>query len=303
MIYNTIMVQLDIDGSSTERMLFAWDLAQRFEADLVAFVAAEARIVVPGDDSGLLAEPDMQISSIRLSDKTTRLRPSHVVLKPAADAMRCQIEDIEVRLKALKERFGSVTRDSARASWRGFVGNPTRLLATHARAADLIVVGPLATGLPADHLRTVDVGTLVLSTGRPLLLASNSLELVKSDNVLVAWKDTREARRAVVDAMPFLADAHDVLVITVDDSDSKAARESAADVVRFLTKHGVKARSDVVGIGGADSGEALAQAAREISADLIVAGGYGHSRYREWAFGGVTRSLLRDNSINRLISN
>ena len=275
MIYKTIMVQLDVDGASTERILFAWNLAQHFEADLIAFAAAEARIVVPGDDSGVLA----------------------------ADALRRQIDDIEDRLNALEGEFESLTQNRGRASWRGLVGNPTRLLATHARAADLIVVGPTAMGVPADHLRTIDVATLVLSAGRPLLLASNNLELARPSNILVAWKDSREARRAVVDAMPFLTKARDVLVITLDDNDNKAAQESAADIMRFLMKHGVKARSDVIGIGGADSGEALAQAAREIRADLIVAGGYGHSRLREWAFGGVTRSLLRDNSINRLISN
>lgn len=269
------MVQLDIDKSSISRVTFAWDLAQRFEADLIGFVAAEARIIVPAGDSGIVA----------------------------ADAMRHQIEEIEGRLEALKQEFESLTQNSGRASWRGFVGNPTRMLAMHARAADLVVAGSPRMGLAADHLRAVDVGSLVISTGRPLLLAADNLAPLRADNVLVAWKDAREARRAVVDAMPLLNRAREVLVVTLEDDDAKSARESVADVVRFLVTHGVKARSDVIGIGGADNSEALAQVAREIDADLIVAGAYGRSRLREWVFGGVTRPLLRDNTVNRLISN
>ena len=275
MIYKTIMVQLDVDGSSTARMSFAWELAQRFKADLIAFAAAEARMVVPAGDSGIVA----------------------------ADVMRRQIEEIEDRLTVLKEECGSVTQDSNRASWRGFVGNPTRLLAEHARATDLVVVGTPGTDLAVDHLRPIDVGMLVLSAGRPVLLASESLAPVRTDTILVAWKETREARRAVVDAMPFLVDARDVLVATLEVDDSKAAHAGVADVVRFLMKHGVKARSEVVGVGRSDGGEALAEIARGIGADLIISGGYGHSRLREWAFGGVTRSLLRNGAINRLISN
>lgn len=103
--------------------------------------------------------------------------------------------------------------------------------------------------------------------------------------------------------MPFLVGAHEVTVITIAEGDQKAARESAADVARFLTKHGVKASSDVLGIGGADREEALVEIAREMGSDLVVAGGYGHSRLREWAFSGVTRSLLGDGSMHRLISN
>ena len=121
--------------------------------------------------------------------------------------------------------------------------------------------------------------------------------------MLVAWKDTREARRAVVDAMPFLVAAREVVVATIEEADQKGARESAADVVRFLMKHGVKARSEVIDVGRAYAPEALVEMARAAKADLIVSGGYGHSRLREWAFGGVTRSLLRETGIHRLMSN
>ena len=90
---------------------------------------------------------------------------------------------------------------------------------------------------------------------------------------------------------------------TIDEGERAIARDSAADVVGFLTRHGVKARSEVLDVERADTAEALLQASVEIGADLTISGGYGHSRLREWAFGGVTRKLLGDASTNRLMSN
>lgn len=275
MIFNTIMVQLDIDGPAAPRLAFARDLATRFEADLIAFAAAEAQIYVPGEQGGMVA----------------------------AELLHRRTEEIEARLEALKEEFMSATGDSEHASWRRYVGNPAHLLAIHARAADLLVTGAPAPGLAKDPHRAVDAGTLILSAGRPILFAADSLAPLQAGKVLVAWKDTREARRAVADAMPFLTSAREVMVATILEDDEKAARESAADVVRFLMRHGAKARSDAQDAGSAAATEALTKMARDFGADLIVAGGYGHSRIREWAFGGMTRSLLADGSFHRLFSN
>lgn len=274
MIFNTIMVQLDVDFPASPRLKFALDLASRFEADLIAFAAAEAHVFVPSDEGGVVA----------------------------TEIMQQRAEEIEDRLKALKEEFLSIAGDSEKVSWRGDVGNPTQLLATHARAADLIVSGSPAPGVGRNHHRTIDAGTLVLSAGRPVLFAADSLAL-DAKSALVAWKDTREARRATVDAMPFLTNAREVVVVTIAEGDLKFAQRSAADVVRFLMKHGVKARAEVLEAGHANPAEALEEIAREVGADLIVAGAYGHSRLREWAFGGVTRSLLGRGTLNRLLSN
>ena len=275
MIYSTILVQLDVDGSSEGRIEFAWELARRFEADLVGFAACGVRPVVSAADGAVV---------------------DGVVL-------RYQIEEIENRLKMMKGEFEEKTGDSNRAHWKGFVGNPTQLLAQHVRAADLVVIGCTENGVAGDYYRTVDIGTLILSAGRPILLASEDLTPAKGDNIVVAWKDTREARRAVVDALPFLVRARDVLLVTLEQDDQPQARNSVADVVRFLARHGARARSDVVAVGSGQEGEALGQIAHGIGADMVVAGGFGHSRLHEWAFGGVTRSLLRDGSLNRLFSN
>ncbi|MER8433311.1 universal stress protein [Mesorhizobium caraganae] len=255
MTFNTIMVQLDVDSPAAPRTTYALELARRFEATLIGFAAADSYVFVPGDDGGVTA----------------------------AEIMRQRRTDIEDRLKILKQEFLSVVAGHD-ASWREEIGDPTRLLATHARAADLIVTGAPAQGVPSDRHRMVDVGTLVLSAGRPVLLAADKVATLKSENVLVAWKDTREARRAVTDAMPFLNGAQHVLVATIEEQNLRSARESVGDVLRFLMRHGVKARSEVLDVGQADACEAVSEVARAMGADLVVAGGYGHSRIHEWAF-------------------
>lgn len=275
MTYNTIMVHLDVDAAATPRLTFAMDLARRFEARLIGFAAADAHVFVPGGEGAIAA----------------------------ADVIRRQTEEIEQRLKALKEEFLSVAGDGERVSWRAAIGNPTQLMAAHARAADLLVTGAAETGAVNDDRRTVDPGALILSAGRPVLFAADSLAPVRAQTVLIAWKDAREARRAVADSLPFLGGAREAIVATVAGDDPNEARESAADVVRHLMRHGVKARSKVCEAGDASPDAVLREIAGETEADLVVAGGYGHSRLREWIFGGMTRSLLGDGSLNRLFSN
>jgi nucleotide-binding universal stress UspA family protein len=273
MNFKTVMVQLDIDFRAAPRLTFAWEVARRFEADLIAFCAAEPRLLLPGDVDGTGSE----------------------------DGVERQVAAIEGLLDVRKSEVDDLARDSGRVSWRGMVGDPTRLLALHARAADLLVLGVNNSGM--GRLRTVDPGELILSAGRPVLFTNRDYRPMTAENVLIAWKDTREARRAIVDAMPLLVRARQVLVSAVEEDDRAAARDSTTDVVRFLRKHGVKARSDVLDVGHADVTEVLLEMAVEIGADLTVSGGYGHSRLREWAFGGVTRALLKDSSLNRLIAN
>ncbi|QOF71312.1 universal stress protein [Aminobacter sp. SR38] len=273
MSYNTILLQLDIDRPVRSRVAYAKAAALMFDADLIGFCAAEPRYVMPTGDSDLAI----------------------------AEAMQRQVDEIEDRLAKVRQEFFQLAGDDKRVSWRGEIGNPNQLLALHSRAADLIVAGsgPLSA---VDSNRTVDHGTLLLSAGRPVLLAPADFKPVSAEAVLIAWKDTREARRAVADAMPFLTAASRVRVVALGSVDG-TARQGIDDVVSFLARHGVRATAEAIDVGGADEAEALLQIADEYGADLLVSGAYGHSRIREWAFGGVTRALLRSPAINRLMSN
>lgn len=126
MIYNTIMVQLDIDAAATPRLAFACGLAQRFKADLIAFCAADPYRSVPGDVNG-----------------------------STFDELQQQCIEIEERLDVLKSEFAGLV-DSSRGSWLGMIGDPTKLLAYHSRAADLLVAS--ANNGIASGLRTVSPG-------------------------------------------------------------------------------------------------------------------------------------------------
>jgi len=272
---DTMLVHLDIDCSPEPIIDFALDLADKLEMDVIGFSAAEARLIIPGDVDG----------------------------SASIEAMKLETEEIEARLKVLENAFDRATQGLRYASWRSEVAGPTQAVLTQARAAGLVVTRtPSADYLP-DLQRSVNQGSLVLAAGRPVLFATGGLSHLYGKNVVLAWKDTRESRRAVVDAMPFLRRADNVIVATIDEGNLPDAKGSAADVANYLVKLGVRARAEVIEIGSHHAADALVEAARAFDADLLVSGGYGHSRIREWVFGGVTRSLLDNSSINRLMSN
>ena len=275
MIYNTIMVHFDAHGASEPRLTFAAELARRFEASLIGFSAADVRPILPAAEGVMIDGEVLQQMS----------------------------EELQRGFDRLQEDFESRMAGGESATWRSFFQRTTESLVTNARAADLIVTAKPDPAIAGDVYQAVDLGQLVLAAGRPVLVMSDKGEPLSGKRILIAWKDTREARRAVADAMPFLVHADDVLVATMEDQERAVARTSVADVVKYLMRHGVKARSEVAGHERANDIDTLVGMAENIGADLIVAGAYGHSRLREWAFGGVTRSLLRDGRLNRLLSN
>jgi nucleotide-binding universal stress UspA family protein len=118
-------------------------------------------------------------------------------------------------------------------------------------------------------------------------------EWLKLDRILVAWKDTREARRAILDALPLLQKAVEVNVVEIieDGSTPAAVKTRVDDVVTWLGGHNIKARGSAPA-AVEDASAQIETIASTIQADLIVAGAYGHTRFSEWAFGGVTRDLL-----------
>jgi nucleotide-binding universal stress UspA family protein len=144
---------------------------------------------------------------------------------------------------------------------------------------------------------------VVMTAGRPVLLVPQGASRLRGSAVVVAWKDTREARRAIADAMPFLKAAEDVIVQAVCEDDAvEAAVFQTDDVVTNLKRHGVRARSNVTTAPTTSVALELCKVADAAMADLIVAGAYGHSRLREWAFGGVTDSFLHRPSCFVLLS-
>jgi nucleotide-binding universal stress UspA family protein len=138
----------------------------------------------------------------------------------------------------------------------------------------------------------VDAGDLVMRAGRPVLLVPPTAATLSLDRILVGWKDTREARRAIADALPLLAAAGQVTVVEIAaEGELPAARTRLGEVAAWLERHGVGVRV-IAAPGIGEDAPRLRALATQHRADVIVGGAYGHSRMREWVLGGVTREVL-----------
>jgi nucleotide-binding universal stress UspA family protein len=180
-----------------------------------------------------------------------------------------------------------------RSEWRQVEDRPAPAMARVARGADVIVAGgcPLAA---VDGYRAADPAELALLSGRPVLVTPPQGGALKARSVVIAWKETRESRRAIADALPLLVQADKVLVVEIcDEAEGVGDAEfHASEVAEGLKRHGVAASGKAVRASDDKVVSVLNAEAKAIGADLIVAGCYGHSRMNEWFFGGVTRDLL-----------
>ena len=144
-----------------------------------------------------------------------------------------------------------------------------------------------------DVYRAFDPGTVILNAGRPVLVVPDAAAGTSGERVLVAWKDTREARHAVQSALPYLKVAKHVSLVEIAEGVLElAARSELDDVEKYLLRHGVKVSGKSVLTPEGLPADQLMNIARGDGMDLIVAGAYGHSRRREWVLGGVTGDLL-----------
>jgi len=167
---------------------------------------------------------------------------------------------------------------------------------SHGKSADLIIVSATdpaeVSGVELDCIERVLVGA-----GRPLLVLPRSNEhILDLDQVVVGWNGGKEAARAVFDAIPLLQSAKSVHVVCVDPRNEERVtpEEPGRRIVATLQRHKIKSEAKTMEGGGESAGKALLKHAQEINAGLIVMGAYGHSRLREFVFGGATRHVLDD---------
>lgn len=176
-----------------------------------------------------------------------------------------------------------------------------KTLAAEARTADLFV-GTRPYGDPTGQER-VEEAVLFRSGRGCLFVPPGGTPPSAYDTVFVAWKNTREAARAVSEAMPFLRRASQVIVGIVEEegASEQFGVEPGVDIGRYLSRHGVAAEIRPIA-GWVYAGEALLNEVQRTGAQLAVMGGYGHSRFREWVLGGATRHLLTHASIPVLMA-
>lgn len=195
----------------------------------------------------------------------------------------------------------TLRREAVPGEWRQIEGNVGAVLEQHARYADLTIFAR-----SGDDSFEPDMAEAVLfGSGRPvLILPPAPTKPFSADHVLIGWNGEREAARAVADALPFLCHAQSVQVLTVateaDETDSRQL--DAEDLSRHLARHGVNVSAKTVTARGAAPEDLLLNAASDEGADLLVIGGYGHGRFREFVLGGVTRSLMRHATLPVMLS-
>jgi nucleotide-binding universal stress UspA family protein len=199
-------------------------------------------------------------------------------------------ERISADLPQAEARFRALTAGRSCALWIAENDYPDKMLALHARGADLIVAGRPPRGVGSTF--AAKPADLVMEAGAPVLLAADCEAPFVGEHVLVAWKDARESRRALYDALPFLMQAKSVTVAMVTGQAEGDPERARRELTRRLLRHGVEPAFMTVPKGRGSVTEALEICAADRGADLIVAGAYGHSRVREWMLGGVTEDFV-----------
>ena len=265
MTCKTLMAHLDVGQDNSAVLRVAADLGTRLAARVVGVAACQPMQFAAADGYG------------------------------GGDAMAACQDELHAELRAAEAEFRAALSASGLAvEWRSSYTTEalTHYLAGEARCADLIVTSALATD-PFDSTRHTSIGDLVMRAGRPLLMVPRAGAPLAFDRVLVAWKDTREARRAVADAVPLLRLAGHVSVLELAEPDELAeALGRVQDVAQWLGRLGITATPQTIVAQGEPAAQ-LGAILHERQTDLAVAGAYGHNRLREWAFGGMTRALLK----------
>ncbi|CAO4168070.1 universal stress protein [Methylorubrum aminovorans] len=260
MAYANILVSVDLGGAASDRVRLAAGLAQRFEATLTGATACK----VPA--------PDYVRDIGEIDDEEPHFE-----------------EKARAALAQARDLFERSVDAPLRRDWREALAGPITHLVEQARAADLIVVGRHGPEDAAPGALGVSPGPVLMEAARPVLVVPPRAEHLRGARIVVAWKDGLEARRAVSAALPFIREADQVFVASTGEG---AHYEGAEDVAGHLARHGASVTAHLLRTVVSDGDEILRFALKQ-EADLIVMGAYGHTRLREWLFGGVTREMLQ----------
>ena len=275
MSYKTLVVHVENSPESDVRLRVAVDLAYDLSASLIG-VGGRAPAYV-ADACGSAAYTMYAAGAV----------VQEMAKQEAADLQRA---------KAIFQRIAGPLASSV---WRSGDDYPDQVLEGCMAGADLVV----ASAARGSHASAVDAGAIVLRSGLPVLVIPTDLMGLRRKSIVIAWSNTREARRAVTDAMPLLRGAERVTVVQVKgESEPEDPWNGLEGVVDRLARHGVNAIAEEAPRGSSDDATDLIAFAEENLADLIVSGAYGHSRLREWSFGGVTKGLLSKSTLPVLFS-
>jgi nucleotide-binding universal stress UspA family protein len=252
----------------------AGDLAERFGARMIGIAASDVRPPLYFAEGG----------------------DAQKFLDEEATSVRRRLSELEAEFR------NSIEKRAKSVEWRSVQALPVPYVLQQARAADLLVVGARSEAI-VDPCAAADPSDLVMQAGRPIIVVPPTVEWLDFRSVLVAWKDVKEARRAVFDALPILAAAKDVTIAEIPEAGVRRADalSHVRDVASWLHGHGILASTVVPESDAAAPGQ-LDRIAADVGAGAVIAGAYGHSRLREWILGGVTRRLTSPSNRCSLLS-
>lgn len=278
MSYKSILVHLDTSKAVHARFELALRLAKQFDAYLTGLFS--------------VFQPDPR--SLNVMAGTADYYIEH--------------EKIRAEERGAIERLfhAELARAKVAGQWKLAAEYANIAVPEAARLADLTIIGQENPYDPESFVADQFVENLVLSAGRPVLLVPYAGQFpTVGSNVLFAWDGSREATRALHDALPFLAHAKRITVFSVNplEGEPPASRVPGADIAAIIARHGANVVTEAIeGVRGVPIGEMLLSRASDLGADLIVMGCYGHSRWRELVLGGATRSILKSMTVPVLMS-
>jgi nucleotide-binding universal stress UspA family protein len=272
MAYPTMMVHVDFEASTKARVHLATSLADRFRSTLLGIAACAPH-------------PSVVRAGLAIPPLATCENP----------------DELKIALDQQEHQFRSIAaKGRCQVKWRSALDLPTEFVAREAGGADLVIIG--RERFSGDPFRFLDPGALLLRIGRPVLLVPDGLDQLRASRVAVAWKDTREARRALSDSLGFLHDAEKVFLVEVcAKHEAEIVQQDLSNAIYYLIGHRITTATPLM-LPAPDVADELLRIVRTEQIDLLVAGAYGHSRLGEWVFGGVTRDLLRKSPICCLFS-
>jgi nucleotide-binding universal stress UspA family protein len=273
-MYKDILVQIDGARSSEARRQAAAVLAGQFNAHV----------------TGLYVIEPMQL-------------PAYAEVAIGADLIAQSMRDYERQASEAGQSFrAAMDRAGIANEWRTAEGFTSQKVITHGRYSDIVVLGQADPDDSADISASL-ADEVVLGVGRPVLVVPyiGTRDSI-GKRILLAWNGSREAVRALHDAMGLLTRADKVVVMTVDPPKDAGNHIAGADIGVHLARHDVKAVVNSTISNDIDVGDTLLSRAADDDIDLIVMGAYGHSRFRELVLGGATRHMLRNMTVPVLMS-
>lgn len=274
MSIKTILVHVDDTDRGDQCLAVALKLADRYDAHLTG-LAVKSPVYVPAFAAAQVP-PDIYETMSKEQDKVVR---------------------------AAEKRFDEKVRAYGRydrSSWEAAEGDIATIVANRARYSDLTVVGQENPSHDAGAYEGVP-DNVILGAGRPVLVvpyigAPDSFP----SSAMVAWNGTREAARAVGDALPLLKSVKTIQLMSANPSAGDDV--PGADIARYLSEHDLDVHTVRSISESVDVGDILLNEVSERGHDIVVMGGYGHHRFREMVLGGATRHILNHMTVPVLFS-